>query len=164
VNRGGACYHRSVKLPETADMGRRFFASMQWRGMANIEFKRDPRDGLLKVIEVNPRFTAAHRLVLAAGLPIDEMIYRRLTGQMVPAYQQDDRDLRMWNPIRDALAFREMRAAGDLNLWQYLRSLIGGHKVMPLFSLTDPMPSLVRFGQEAGRGLRRIFGRVSGRG
>lgn len=155
VNRGGACYHKSVWLPETAEMGQRFFASMPWRGMANIEFKCDPRDGLLKVIECNPRFTAAHRLVVAAGLPIDEMIYRRLTGQPVPTLRQSDQDLRMWNPVRDALAFWQMHRRGDLGFSQWIKSLLPGRKVMPLFSFGDPMPSLIRFMQEARRAFRR---------
>jgi D-aspartate ligase len=155
VNRGGGCYHKSVWLPETAEMGRKFFSSVAWRGMGNIEFKHDPRDGQLKVIECNPRFTAAHRLVVAAGLPIDEMIYRQLTGQPVPTRRQIDRDLRMWNPVRDALSFRELNRRGELGFFEWVQSIFTGRKVMPLFSFTDPMPSAVRFMQEARRAFRR---------
>jgi D-aspartate ligase len=35
-----------------------FFNKWQWRGPAEIELKLDPRDGLFKVIEINPRFPA----------------------------------------------------------------------------------------------------------
>jgi D-aspartate ligase len=155
VNRGGACYHKAEWLPETAETGRRFFASMPWRGMANIEFKRDLRDGQLKVIEVNPRFTAAHRMLVEGGMPIDLVIYRRLTGQSVPALGLYEQDLRLWNPIRDFLAFVELRRRGELSFLQWLRSVMEGRKLLSMFSLSDPMPMIVRLGQEAGRTLRK---------
>ena len=41
VNRGGGCYHETKWLPETAELGRRFFTGIGFRGMGNIEFKRD---------------------------------------------------------------------------------------------------------------------------
>lgn len=157
VNRGGACYHRSEWLPETAELGRKFFDGIGWRGMGNIEFKRDARDGKLKVIEVNPRFTAAHRLVVAAGVPIDLIIYCHLTGQPGPEVTGYDQRMRMLNPLRDALAFVEMRRRGEIGLGGWLKSwLQGGRKVMPLFSLGDPMPSVIRLKQEGARALRRL--------
>lgn len=159
VNRGGACYHQSEWLPETAAMGRRFFEGIGWRGMGNIEFKRDLRDGQLKVIECNPRFTAAHCLVIAAGVPIDLMIYRSLTGQPVPVIEQGSTVMRLWNPIRDFLAFKELRRRGELGFGTYVRSLFGGgRRVLPVFSLRDPAPSLMRLREEGRRVLRRMTG------
>lgn len=158
VNRGGACYHESIWLPETADAGRRFFASMPWRGMANIEFKRDLRDGQLKVIEVNPRFTDAHRMVVSGGLPIDEIVYRRRTGQHVPAFSDYEENVRLWNPLRDFLAFRELNGRGELSFLGWIKSLMEGRKVLPILSLTDPMPTVVRFREEFGRAFRRLGG------
>lgn len=163
VNRGGACYHRSHWLPETAEMGRRFFEGIGWRGIGNIEFKRDPRDGQLKVIEVNPRFTAAHRLIVAAGLPLDLMIYCHLTGQPGPRPAGYDQTLRMLNPIRDALAFAELRRRGELGPLAWMRSWWeGGRKVMPIFDPADPMPSVARLRQEAGRAVARLARRGHG--
>jgi predicted ATP-grasp superfamily ATP-dependent carboligase len=158
VHRGGGCYHVAEWLPETAEMGQRFFASMPWRGMANIEFKRDLRDGQLKVIEVNPRFTAAHRLLVEGGMPIDLAIYRRLTCQNVPTLGPYEQNLRLWNPTRDFLAFIEMRRRGELTFSQWIRSVMEGRKVLPMFTLSDPMPSIVRLGQEGGRALRIPIG------
>ncbi|NOX40221.1 MAG: carboxylate--amine ligase [Alphaproteobacteria bacterium] len=155
VNRGGACYHQSEWRPETAEQGKKFFASMAWRGMANIEFKHGLRDGKLKVIEVNPRFTDAHRLMVEAGLPLDFMIYCRLTNQPVPEPVYDSKMLHCWNPLRDFLAFLEMRRAGDLTLIGWLKSIGTDRKVLAMFSLFDPIPSVVRLAQEIGRARRK---------
>src|SRR5205823_8370112 len=67
LNRGNACHHITEWLPETAKMGHEFFSAIGLRGLGNVEFKRDPRDGRLKLIEINARFTAAHQLLVSAG-------------------------------------------------------------------------------------------------
>ena len=80
--------------------------------LGNIEFKRDPRDGKLKVIEVNARFTAAQELVRRAGVPIDLIVYRHLTKQPLPDFEPVKEELRMWYPLRDFLGFTRTVAQG----------------------------------------------------
>ncbi|MHA1179590.1 MAG: carboxylate--amine ligase, partial [Alphaproteobacteria bacterium] len=143
VNRGGGCYHETKWLPETAELGRRFFTGIGFRGMGNIEFKRDTRDGKLKVIEVNTRFTAVHELIIRAGLPIDLMVYCRLSGQRVPRRQTFADGRRMWYPLHDFLAFRELNRRGELGFGAWLASVARLHLVFPTFSLRDPWPFLV---------------------
>jgi D-aspartate ligase len=156
MNRGGTSYHESKWLPETAEAGKKFFTAISWRGMGNIEFKRDVRDGKLKVIEVNPRFTDAHRMIVEGGMPIDEMVYRSKTGQLVPTITDYEENVRMWNPLRDFMAFRELRARGELTFVGWLESLRSGRKVLPIFMLRDPVPTFVRLREEFGRALNRL--------
>lgn len=158
VNRGGACYHESKWLPETAEVGKKFFAAIPWRGMGNIEFKLDMRDGKLKVIEVNPRFTDAHRMIVSSGMPIDQLIYRSKTGQHVPSIAEYEENVRMWNPLRDFMAFMELRARGELTFAGWLKSLRPGRKVLPIFMFSDPMPTFVRLREEFGRALNKLKG------
>mgnify|MGYP006282633233 FL=1 len=157
MNRGGGCYHRSAALPETAQMGRRFFDGLGWRGMGNVEFKRDPRDGQLKVIECNPRFTAAHPLVLASGVPMDEAVYRSITGQGPIPARQSDEDVRMIDLSRDFFAYLELRRRGELTFGGWMGSVRQGRKIVSLMSLSDPRPSLTRSSQIVGRALRRLL-------
>ena len=86
VNSGGATYHATQWLPETARQGIKFFKQTGFRGLGNIEFKRDERDGQLKIMEVNARFTAAQELAVRAGVPIDLIVYCQLTGQKIPDF------------------------------------------------------------------------------
>jgi predicted ATP-grasp superfamily ATP-dependent carboligase len=141
VNRGNACYHMTEWLPDTAKAGREFFDKIGLKGLGNIEFKRDPRDGKLKLIEVNARFTAAHELLVQAGAPIDLVIYCELTGQAAPQFEAYERGKRLWYPLRDFLAFLELRAKGDLDLGGWIRSLALRDYVSPLWSNRDPWPA-----------------------
>ena len=157
VNRGGGCYHVSEWVPEVAALGEKFFDAIGWQGIANIEFKRDVRDGLWKVIEVNSRFTAAHRLVTAAGMPIDIMIYCHLTRQAVPQAKQKREGLRYWYPLRDFFAFIEMRGSGQLSFSKWVRSVVGKPKLLPYFSLTDPLPAMRESVSELTRIVKRLI-------
>jgi D-aspartate ligase len=140
VNRGNACYHKTGWLPATAAAGMRFFEHAGLRGLGNIEFKHDTRDGKLKVIEVNARFTAAQELVRRAGLPIDLIIYCQLTRQPLPTAKPVQKELRLWYPLRDFLGFAELWRKGDLSFWGWLRSVTTVAPVLPLVSLSDPLP------------------------
>lgn len=154
VNRGNACYHVTEWLPETAALGERFFDAIGFRGLGNIEFKRDRRDGALKLIEVNARFTAAQELLVRAGAPIDLIVYCHLTGQRVPRFETYQQFKRLWYPARDFLAFLELRGRGDLSLAGWLDSVLRSGHVYPLFSSGDPLPSLGAAGALVGQFLR----------
>jgi len=142
VNRGNACYHKTGWLPATAALGEKFFDKVGLKGLGNIEFKRDPRDGKLKIIEVNARFTAAQELVRRAGVPIDLMVYCHLTKQALPLARQTAKELRFWYPFRDFLSFIELWWRGELGLLGWLRSIASTAHVFPLASLEDPAPIL----------------------
>jgi predicted ATP-grasp superfamily ATP-dependent carboligase len=154
VNRGGATMHRSVWLPETAELGRKLFEGIGWQGIGNVEFKRDLRDGQLKIIEVNGRYTAAQRLITEAGVPIDLIAYCHLTGQPPPRFGDYSQSLHFWYPVRDFFAFLQMRRSGQITLGRWLRSLSGKPLLLPAASWRDPLPSLA----EGWFTLRRLFG------
>ena len=156
MNKGGACFHQSQWLPETAELGQRLFDGIGWQGIGNVEFKRDMRDGQLKIIEVNARFTAAHRLVTEAGAPIDLMVYCHLTGQDVPRFDSYKQDLRMWYPERDFMAFREQRGLGMLGALGWVRTVFAQRFVLPYFSLSDPMPTLTETGTNIARVVSKL--------
>jgi D-aspartate ligase len=143
VNRGGATFHQSVWLPETAAMGRKLFDGIGWQGIGNVEFKRDIRDGKLKIIEVNGRFTAAQRLITEAGAPIDLIVYCHLTGQPQPHFDSYSQTKLFWYPLRDFFAFVQMRRAGQITFAEWLRSLDVRSLLLSVASWRDPLPSIV---------------------
>jgi D-aspartate ligase len=143
VNRGGGTFHQSIWLPETAAMGRKLFDGIGWQGIGNVEFKRDKRDGKLKIIEVNGRFTAAQRLITEAGAPIDLIIYCHLTGQPRPCFDSYSQTRLFWYPLRDFFAFLQMRRAGQITFAQWLYSLRVRSLLLSVASLRDPLPSIV---------------------
>jgi len=141
VNRGGACYNLTEWLPEVAELGQKFFKGIGFKGIGNVEFKRDLRDGRLKIIESNARFVAAHELFVRSGAPSDFLVYCHLTKQPLPDLSNYKQFMRMWYPVRDFLAYRELNRRGQLSFGGWLRSIMHP-QVFPVLSLSDPKPAI----------------------
>ena len=165
---GFGCYHITDWNPEVRDLGLRLFRQAGLKGVANVEFKRDPRDGLLKLIECNARFTAANGLLAAAGIDLGTYVYRRLAGlpQAALADGAYVRGLRLWYPLDDFLAFCDLRQEGRLSLGSWLKD-VAHRQCLPYFAWTDPVPSAVRMKPAlravASRGVRSLGVRVGRR-
>jgi predicted ATP-grasp superfamily ATP-dependent carboligase len=157
---GGGSYHVTDWIPEVKELGLRFFQAVGLRGLGNVEFKLDERDGRLKLIECNARFTEANCLVTASGLDLPLLVYNRLVGRPLPPLTAYRKGVRLWYPIEDYRAFRQLRRQGQLSLRQWLASL-AHRKTLPYFRWSDPWPSLVaegwRLRQALGRRLSRLL-------
>lgn len=149
-NRGPACYHITDWNPEARDLGLRLFRHVGLRGVGNVEFKRDDRDGQLKVIECNARFTAGNALLAASGYDIALFVYNRLSGADQPPLlgRGYELGLHYWFPVQDAYAFRELKAKGQIGWGGWLRSL-AHRQVTPYFRWDDPLPALFEMGRFA---------------
>lgn len=156
VNEGGATFHITEWLPRTAEAGLRFFQGIGFRGLGNVEFKLDRRDGKLKLIECNARFTAAQALVARAGLDTAWLAYTRALGGETPAVVGFREKLYLWSPKADYRAFRQLRRQGKLTTFTWLKSL-ARPKLTPYFHPADPLPALVRFMDQARRSLARVY-------
>ncbi len=159
VNEGGASYHVTDWNPEVAEQGLRLFQHVGLRGLGNVEFKRDPRDGVLKLMEVNARFTAGNKLVTLSGIDLALLSYRQLTGRPYVAPRNYCPGLVMWDPIADFLAFRTLRSRGEITFAQWLRQAMRADTT-PIYDFRDPLPGLHHLASNAELARRRFFGRV----
>ena len=141
IHFGIGSYHVSDKDPEVAEVGLRFFQRIGLRGMANVEFKRDARDGGLKLIECNPRFSAANELLTRSGVDFSLFVYNRLTRRPLPPAEDYRSGVRLVRPLEDFASFRAYRRRGELSTLAYLRSLCRRWHTA-YFSWRDPWPSV----------------------
>jgi D-aspartate ligase len=149
---GAACYHITDRVPEIAELGNRLFKHVGLRGLANIEFKQDPRDGRYKLIECNARFTASNCLVSASGVKLAEFVYNRLTGRLLPNMKNYRVGLRLWDPFRDFKAFRQLRGMRQITLAKWIGGILH-RQTFAYFAWSDPMPAIARMLKP----LRRLF-------
>ena len=138
---GLGTYHLTKWSAEVAELGLKFFQGIGLRGLGNVEFKRDSRDGVLKIIESNPRFTNANELVRAAGIDFARVAYARTVGLPPPPLDSFRDDLAMWYPVDDFRAMRQYRRDGELTAPAWLRSL-AHRQCHAEFDWADPGPSL----------------------
>jgi len=155
------CSDVTIPIEEVAEPAaamQRLLADVGYRGIFNVEFKFDERDGLFKIIEVNPRPFWFIGHIVRAGLDLPWMSYLDAQDLEVPSapryqvgrygvYEVPDANaiLRAWSSFR--------RPEGPvLRPW-----LTGDHT---LFWLRDPLPGLADVWHAIQRRVRGAFSRV----
>lgn len=141
---GLGTYHLSDWQPEVAELGLRFCRAAKLRGIANVEFKRDVRDGRLRLIECNARFTNAQEVVRKSGIDMGWLAYARLTGYPLPSFTGFRNQVGLLFLVEDVQALMAYRHQGQLSLPQWVRS-IAVRQAPPFFDWRDPLPSTMNF-------------------
>jgi predicted ATP-grasp superfamily ATP-dependent carboligase len=81
----GICRHNATVVDTTC----RFMKAVGYRGVLDIGYRWDARDGLYKVLDVNPRIGATFRLFVADnGMDVARALYLDLTGQPIDPGRQ----------------------------------------------------------------------------
>lgn len=140
---GAGVYHVTDHVPDVKELSLKLFREVRLCGVANAEFKLDERDNQLKLIECNARFTAADCLLTASGLNLSVFVYNRLIGHPKPAPTSFRLGTRLWYPLRDFLAYRQLNKMGLLSFYQWVRSILKLH-TLPIFRWDDPLPTILR--------------------
>ena len=151
---GTGCYHVTDWIPEIVYPSLKLFEHAGLRGLANIEFKLDERDGQYKLIECNARFTAANCLVASSGFGLAEFVYNRIVGLPQKHLVKFRTGVRLWDPARDFSAYLERRRLGELSLIRWLASILH-RQTFPYFGWTDPGPAIARLLRPLRRRLRK---------
>ncbi len=133
-------YVETITLPELTEPSCRFLTAIGYYGLVELEYKRDPRDGVCKLLDVNARTWGYHSLGRSAGVDFPYLLFRDQIGAPVPeAHARPGvRWIRLSTDVPNAL--RDIRA-GSLRPGDYLRSLRGVN-TEAVFALRDPLPGL----------------------
>lgn len=147
---GLGSYEITDDAPDVRRAGAAFFRAAGIRGLANVEFKRDPRDGVLRLIECNHRFTASNELIRAAGIDLAWLSYARVAGLELPRLDRYRTDVTLWNPLRDLRGVVGPTIRGETTLASWLPGLLR-RQILPVFAWDDPGPTLAYHLGLAGR-------------
>ncbi len=128
---------------EVAAAGLAFLRGVGARGPVYVEFKRDPRDEKLKLIECNHRFTGPTELLRRGGVDLPFVTYSHEAGLGAPPSGSRLEDVALWSPWLDFRAFLAYRSQGEVSVGGWLRSL-KRKKFLPIATLDDPKPTMVR--------------------
>ena len=143
-----------VCLPNEAVAGltRQWMKALGYRGMLDVGYRYDARDGRYKVLDVNPRIGSTFRLFVGRrGLDVVRAQYLDLTGQPVPADEMIEG--RRWMDEHDFGSSLRYWRDGKLTVRQWLASLRDVRE--SVYVATDDWSPLIRLGwQVLGSTLR----------
>jgi D-aspartate ligase len=148
-------YERNEAVEDTT---RRFLQAVGYQGLVGIGYRYDARDGLYKVLDVNPRVSGVNRLFVAAdGMDIARVAYLGLTRQSVPPVTIPFG--RKWLMEEDFISAFHYAWQGKLTFKEWRESLRGVKEWLWL-SPDDVMPFVVWFWRRLGNVAESIFGRA----
>lgn len=133
----------SKDIPEIVEPGRRVLRAMGFYGYSCTEFKKDARDGVYKLMEVNGRHNRSELLALRCGINFPWIEYQHLVGGNPQLHLEPEEGIYWIDEFKDVahsiwFAKQERYGFGD-----YARPYLKRH-IFATFSADDPKPFFKR--------------------
>jgi len=143
---------------EVTDSALRLLRAVDYRGFASVEFKRDHRDGQLKLMEVNIRMPRSCPLPIKAGVDFPYLILRDLVDDeqiRIERYHENTYLIELPADIVDFVRFDK-----DRNLFRFLQPYFAARKTFSIFEVSDPMPFIETVSRRGSRWIRKLSRRI----
>ena len=139
---GLGVYNETTRDPELMEQAIALLSALDWHGPAQVEFKRDARDGRLRLMEVNPRFWGTLDLSIQAGIDFPYLTaLAALQGDI-----EDCFDYQVGMRFRWLFSYKSpLQPVANLQGRALLDGLLGRKLHCTDFMLTDPIPHLAGF-------------------
>ncbi|MCO5054639.1 MAG: hypothetical protein M9902_03320 [Thermomonas sp.] len=142
---GSASLVTSERCEETEATTLRFLDRIGFHGICGAEYKRDPRDGQLKIIEINPRPTLWFQIAHDAGRRVVEAAAHDLGQGEAPVERPQEPSVCWRYSIKDLAAARFYRRKGDSFVFPAPDVSTAARPARcswPVFAKDDLMPAL----------------------
>jgi predicted ATP-grasp superfamily ATP-dependent carboligase len=153
ISGGPSTLCESVHDPKLIEAGMRMLKSLDWRGVAMVEFKRDRRTGEYRLLEINPRFWGSLPLAIQCGVnfPLYQVELALGLKPSSPTEYPVGRKSRLF--FTDVLAVRALWRSGNRwqVAWQYARELLDISIRDGFIDLRDPRPLFTYLREKFGR-------------
>lgn len=140
------------------ELGRRLLKQLDYRGIVDIGFHYDRRDGLYKLFDVNPRLGSSFRMFVADnGIDVLRAMHLDLTGRRVPSSTVTEG--RKWiDELGDVATSVKLRREGSLGLRSWASSVKGLNEAA-WWALDDPLPFFRMGARALPKAVRLLTGR-----
>ncbi|MGV9206200.1 MAG: hypothetical protein ACOC44_19520, partial [Promethearchaeia archaeon] len=137
---GTATFTKSTYVEACKQHSEKLLKALNYTGVCEVEYIKDPVSGEYKLIEINPRTWLWVGLAKACGVDYAKMIYDYVNRKELEQPKADD-VIRYWiNPFTD-MAFSLLSILkGKLSFLNYLKTLTYKNKVSALFEKKDNKP------------------------
>jgi predicted ATP-grasp superfamily ATP-dependent carboligase len=125
VQGGPSTLREGVEHPGIMELGISLLKSLKWVGVAMVEFKVDPRDGIPKLMEVNPRFWGSLHLAVISGVDFPYLMLRIARGDP-------------FDPVLNYTVGKRCRWLLFGDLLHFLKNPYRFHLRPPFFHFFDP--------------------------
>lgn len=92
IDGGSSTCNVTVDRPDIIEICSKLLKTIGWRGAADIDLIQDPRDGIAKVMDFNPRISGSVKIAFEAGVDIAQQMLQLAFDEPVtrfPTYEKD---------------------------------------------------------------------------
>lgn len=136
---GNGCYIEQVNVPELEPIINRLIKKIGYYGIVDAEFKKDPRDGKFKLIEINPRCWMQVCFPAICGINYPCIAYLDAIGKKFEKPIINNKNIKYLFMIQDFLSSYKSIKKGELSIRDWINSY-KGKKVYAIFCWNDPVP------------------------
>jgi len=141
VQGGPSTLAEGVEHPQIMELGLSLLKSLNWVGVGMVEFKVDPRDGIPKLMEVNPRFWGSLQLAIVSGVDFPFLILKMARKECFdPVLRYAVGKRFRWLLLGDILHFLKHPQRFDLHPSFF--NFFDPNTSYDIFSKDDPLPLL----------------------
>jgi len=132
--------------PELLEPTARLFEAVSFFGIANTEYKFDERDGLYKLIEVNPRPGKWNSSATGTGVNLPLIAYRYAVNGSLPPDMVVSKETALWTEgLGLALSYQS-----EFGIVRAARAFLAGNdlpgkRIAAILEWTDPLPAFRAF-------------------
>jgi predicted ATP-grasp superfamily ATP-dependent carboligase len=146
----------TARNPQVEQLSERLMTEANYRGYFNSEFKRDPRDNLLKLMEVNCRMPRGGLLPTAAGVNYPWIIYLDLVRNQqvdVTEYRIGTYWIELYADLSNSILQHREESIGPAD---YLRPYLARDKAFAELDLHDIRPFMALTSQRVRGAWKRV--------
>jgi len=157
---GNSTYFESVApstIPDAVKTVDALLTHLRFRGIFSVELKRDARDGVCRLLDVNARPWWYVEFAGQCGVDVCTMSVHDALGQPVSDVNSYCLGKTCVYPNYDYYSCRALRAAGELSLAGWASSWLKA--TQPVLRWSDPLPGLTSNAARVGRFIARPFAR-----
>lgn len=154
VNGGPSTYRCSYRYSEIEDYSIKLLSSLNWNGVAMVEYRVDARTGIPKLMEINPRFWGSLAMAYYSGVDFPKLLVDLITNNKCEEIFEYNLNIKtrwlFWGDIfwffsikKNPLHNKEFFNFFNKNIYY---DIINKNDMMPLFGLlVDSLRTLISF-------------------
>lgn len=131
----------TVDEPGVIGPANRILKAIEYTGLVEVEFKRDPRTGQFVLLDVNPRVWGWYSLCERAGANFGYLLWLLCQGQPIPDVHVRP-GVRWFRLTTDVLTSLREICGRRMSIREYFHSM-RGPKESAIFASDDPWPGLI---------------------
>jgi len=142
VRGGTSTANVTINHAEIRKITKELLEGLKWVGAADVDFILDPRDNVIKILEINPRVTAGIKIGFVAGIDYADLHLKLALGEEIPPIEDYKLGIYCRNFFLESLWFLFSDCQMKKKTRPSFFKLFGKDMVDQVISFDDPLTGL----------------------